>query len=109
MATITRNAKQADKLLLDIKAALDQYEHDFPGSEASLYRQNSGSIRVRVVDDRFGGMSEANRDDAVVSYLAQRLPEDTLQEISILVLLPRRDLASSFMNLEFNDPTPSRL
>jgi stress-induced morphogen len=109
MATITRNPGQADQLLLDIKTALDAYERDHPGSVASLYRQNSGSVRIRVIDDRFAGMSKPDRDDDVWNYLSRLLPEDTLQEISILVVLPKAELVSSFMNLEFNDPTPSRL
>jgi hypothetical protein len=107
MATITRGPR--DNVVHALKSALDTYEGEFPGAEASLYRQNPGSVRIRIIDDRFVKMSRARRHDHVWKFLAARVDEDALSDVSLLLLLARNELASSFMNTQFDDPIPSRL
>lgn len=107
MATITRGP--ADNYVESIKHCLEKYELEHPGADAALYRQNSGSVRVRIVDDRFAKLDISKRHDAVWAFLTSELPDDTVQEISILLLLAPGEEKSSFMNLEFDDPLPSRL
>lgn len=89
--------------------ALIAYEQEFSGSDASLYRQNPGSIRIRIIDDRFGGMSRSRRHELVWKYLDQRVPEDVMSQVSTLLLIPTSELRSSLGNLEFDDPLPSHL
>jgi stress-induced morphogen len=105
VATILRGSK--DRAVTLIKKALDGYEKQNPGAEATIYRQNSASIRVRIIDDRFARMSKSERHDLVWNFLADRLKEDVLQELSVLLLLAPSEQKSSFMNFEFNDPIPS--
>ena len=42
---------------------------------ADAYRYNSASIRVRVIDPRFDGLSREKRDVMVEEYLDQLPPE----------------------------------
>jgi stress-induced morphogen len=107
MATITRGA--SDAYVLRIKDALEEYERLHPGAAASLYRQNSASIRIRIIDERFARVSKGDRHDQVWDFLANQLDEDTLQEISVLALLSPKETASSFWNEDFENPQPSQL
>ncbi len=65
----TDETRGVEKLLLDA---------GFPKADA--YRYNSASIRVRVIDPRFEGLSIEKRDEMVEPYLA-RLPERTQADI----------------------------
>jgi acid stress-induced BolA-like protein IbaG/YrbA len=79
------------------------------------YRYNSASIRVRVVDERFEGVSREKRDEMVEPHLAA-LPESTQADIvTLLTFAPSevepgaKALKESLLNLEFDDPSPSML
>jgi hypothetical protein len=107
MATIIQG--NADAEVESLKDALSAYEIEHPGAEASLYRQNSASIRLRVVDRRFEGISKSRRHADVWEFLAQRVPEDTLADVSLVLTLAPAELGSSFANFEFERPIPSHL
>jgi stress-induced morphogen len=107
MAKITRGRQ--DKLVGKIKEVLDQYEESHPTATATLYRQNSASVRVRIVDPRFARSSKGARHDRVWKFISDRLDEDDLQEISLLILLTPPEQASSFINSEFEEPIRSKL
>lgn len=107
MATIVRGA--ADSQVQALKTALDAYESESPGAEAELYRYNAGSIRVRVIDRLFEGMTKSRRHAHVWDFLAARVPEDALAEVSLLLPVAPAELRNSFMNLEFVDPLQSKL
>jgi len=106
MATILRGPD--DQNIRDIVAALGEYEAQFPGSEASVYRQNPGDVRVRIIDKHFEGMSKSRRHDRAWDFLSQRLKEDVMGEIAALILLPVGELGSSLANLDFEEPLPSK-
>lgn len=105
MATVARGPR--DQFVRRIRAVLEEYERLHPKAQSALYRQNSGSIRVRIVDPRFDGLSEGERHDQVWDFLAERLDEDDIQEISMLLLLTRKEVRSSFLNSEFESPVRS--
>lgn len=107
MATVLHGVE--DEIVKHVKSVLDEYEKQFAGSKASLYRQNPASIRVRIVDDRFAGRSKGERHDEVWDFIALRLDQDEMQDISVLLPLTPAELNSSLMNLEFDAPTRSRL
>jgi stress-induced morphogen len=107
MATITRGPK--DQYVEKLKAALEAYEQQHPEAVASLYRQSPGSVRIRVIDPSFATLSKSRRHDLVWDFLSDRLDDDTIQEISILLVISPDEESSSFMNAEFNDPIPSGL
>jgi len=83
---------------------------NFPDTEA--YRFNSASIRVRVIDDRFEGLSIAERE-AMVLPLLEDLPQRTRDDILVLLTLAPSEQGSfnsqALMNLEFEQALPSRL
>lgn len=98
----------ADDTVQTIKTALDLYEDEHPGAEASLYRQNNASVRLRVIDSRFEGMSKSRRHAEVWDFLAARIPEDTLADVSLVLTVAPAELENSFANFEFEKPIPDR-
>jgi len=104
MAKILRGTEDDD--VRQVKERLDRYESEHAGSEASLYRQNGSSIRVRIIDDRAAGMNRSSRHREAWRYL-QDLNEDIQQQVTVLLLLPKSELGASLMNLEFEDPISS--
>jgi hypothetical protein len=102
MAKIVRG--QSDTEVLAVCAALNAYERNYPGAEASLYRQNPGSIHVRIVDDRFAGMPRSQRHSEVWGYLNQRFAEDVMCQVATLILVSTREIGSSISSMVFDDP-----
>jgi hypothetical protein len=83
--------------------------------KVDAYRYNSASIRVRVIDPRFEGLT-AERRDAMVEPHLEQLPERTQADIMSLFTFAPSDLQQSrktvrqfLLNAEFDDPSPSRL
>ena len=99
----TAETKQIERLLLE---HFPDHPAEFP---PEAYRYNPASIRVRVVSDRFRGMDRVERADLVYPILEQNLPEDTWQDIMLILLFTPDELGDSPANLEFEKPTPSRL
>ena len=81
-------------------------------ANADAYRYNSVSIRVRVVDPKFEGMSDEDRD-AMVEPLLKTLPQATYDDIVNLITVAPSELNGRFRrwmaNQEFEDPTVSDL
>ena len=81
-------------------------------AQADAYRYNSASIRVRVIDPRFEGMSLDERD-AMVGPVLDRLPVSIQGDIMNLLMLAPSELEGynrhSLRNLEFEDPSRSML
>jgi hypothetical protein len=95
-----------DKKLLSIKAALQFYEQDHPAAAVELYRQNSISVRIRIIDPSFEGMEKSDRHSRMWKYL-EKLPEGLQSDISMVVLLTPKEAPRSLANLEFEDPSQS--
>lgn len=79
------------------------------------YRYNSASIRVRVIDSRFEGMSREKRD-ALVEEQLDKLPPEIQRDIVILFTLAPSELERTpttlrefIQNSEFENPSPSML
>jgi hypothetical protein len=87
---------------------LRDYVASHPRAQVSVKRYNSVSVRVRIIDPDYKGMSRVDRDEAVWEVL-DTLPEDTREEISLLILLTPDEAKTSMMNVEFENPTPSHL
>lgn len=79
---------------------------EFPDAEA--YRYNPASIRIRIIDDRFAGLSKVERHEMVMP-LIRKLPDETREDITVLLLLTPDETEGSIMNLEFEHPSPSML
>lgn len=107
MATVLHGP--TDTIVTAIKDALDEYEKQHAGARADMYRQNSGAVRVRVIDERFAGLSRADRHNQLWDFLAARAGQDPMEEVSVLLPLTPNELSDSFANFDFENPLPSEL
>ena len=98
----------SDKIVKQVLEALRPYEEQHPSAQIEAYRQNSVSIRVRIIDDDFSGISRTDRHEHIWTFL-EKLPEEVLSEMSLLVLLTPAEAKNSFASYEFDHPTPSDL
>ena len=105
---ITVPRGQSDPVIEEIIAALQPYAADHSRARIDLYRQNSVSVRVRIIDPDFAGQGRPERSQQAWRYL-DKLPEEPLSDISTVLLLTPDETAQSFANLEFDDPVPSKL
>ncbi len=96
----------SDAIIESIVKALGVYQQDHPSAEIDVYRQSSVSIRIRVIDPDFAGMSRIARHETIWKYLEQ-VSDDEQGDISMIVLLTPEETARSMANLEFEDPVPS--
>jgi len=83
--------------------------------QVDAYRDNSASIRVRVIDRRFEGLPREKRDAMVEEYL-DKLPPETQRDIVTLFTFAPSELARTpttfrefMLNTEFDDPRPTML
>lgn len=83
-----------DECVEAVALALAKYEEQHPNADVVVYRQNSVSVRARVIDPDFRGTSKADRHDVVWSFLTD-LPEDQQSQISVLLLLAPDEAPSS--------------
>ncbi|HJT31010.1 MAG TPA: hypothetical protein VJ783_03005 [Pirellulales bacterium] len=60
------------------------------------------------MDRDFSGQGRAEREDDLWAII-EKLPEEVVSEISLLLLLTPDEAKKSFANMEFDNPVPSRL
>jgi hypothetical protein len=99
---------KVDDELRKVAGALQPYSKAHPKADVVLYRQNSVSIRVRVVSEHFAAVSRAVREEEIWAAL-ETLPEEIVSDISLLLLLTPGEAKESFANHEFEHPVPSKL
>ncbi|MEN9664186.1 MAG: hypothetical protein RLZZ326_549 [Planctomycetota bacterium] len=97
-----------DDILERIIAVLCTYRNDHPRAAIDLYRQNSVSVKIRIIDDAFGGMNRPERSNRIWKYLAS-LSEDDQNEIGSVILLTPDETERSIANFEFENPLLSKL
>ena len=105
MAIKVRN-KKTDPALKQVIKALEQYAEAHPKAQIEVYRHNIVSIRIRVIDSGFKGISRGQREDDLWAIL-QELPEETFADITLLIMLTPTEAKKSFASMEFDDPIPS--
>ena len=99
---------QSDEVIDKIVEALQPYNANHPDAAIEIYRQNPVSVRIRIVDPEFNGKSKPQRSQDAWTYL-DHLPEAAQSDISTVLLLTPGEARTSFANLEFDDPVPSKL
>jgi len=92
----------------EVSEALRPYLDQHPKAREDSYSQNSASIRVRVIDPDFEGIDRVDRYDLIWKYL-ETLPEHILVQITVLLSLTPDEAKTSFANMDFDHPIPSRL
>jgi hypothetical protein len=99
---------KSDSIIERIIESLRAYEADHPEAQIDIYRQNSVSVRIRIIDPILVGKTKVDRSKKVWQYL-NSLPDDVQSDISTLILLTPEETKMSFANFEFEDPVPSSL
>jgi hypothetical protein len=99
---------KADSAVKKIVKQLQRYQADHPEAEIEVYRRNQVSIRVRVIDPAFRTLGRSERAKLVWPLLHE-LPEETLSEVSMVLLISPEEKETSIVSREFDDPLPSRL
>src|SRR5262249_29393570 len=83
--------------------------------QADCYRYNSATIRVRVIDPRFEGMSREKRDAMVERYLDTLAPETQRDIVTLLTFAPSElqrgptPFRKFMLNSEFDEAGPPML
>ena len=91
-----------DEVTERVCAAVRQYTDAHPTAEALVSRYSPVSVRVRVIDPEFHGKSRSERHKAVWPLLYQ-LDEETLAEVTLLLLLTPNERATSAADRDFTD------
>ena len=102
------NNSNGDAQIQQVLGVLDQYRCDHSKALIDARRQNSVSIRIRIIDPDFKGLDRVDREPPVWNIL-KTLPEEIFTNITMLLLLTPDETAGSLANKEFDDPIPSRL
>ncbi len=98
----------SDDAIEQVALALGGYDCLHSAAQIEVYRQNSVSIRVRIVDEDFAEISRADRHEIVWRFL-EGLPERVQSQVSLLLALTPEEMSKSFANFEFDNPIPSSL
>lgn len=101
--TVTRG--KPDAIIDRLVETLRTYQADHPDARIDLYRLNSVSVRIRIIDAGFAEQTRVERSRAVWRYL-DALDDEAQADISALILLAPDEPQNSMMNLEFEDPSP---
>ena len=62
-----------DPLIDKLGHLLELYHDERPKARIALYRQNPGSIRLRIIDPAFDGLSKVQRSTEVWDWLEASL------------------------------------
>lgn len=98
----------SDSVLDAIRDSLKGFQTDHPNAKIEIYRQNSVAVRLRIIDPDWKRLSKSERHQVVWREL-ENLPEEDLFHLSTILLLTPEEAKSSFANMEFENPIPSRL
>ena len=99
---------QSDKVIERMIKAIDKYQEDHPKAQIGLYRQNSVSVRVRIIDPDFSALKRVKRSTEVWKYL-DTLPDKVQADLSSLTLITPEEKAESFGSFIFKNPSQSQL
>ncbi len=95
----------ADRDVVSVEGVLKGYGALHPRAKIDVYRYNSCSIRIRVIDPDFKGLDRVQRDNLIWTHL-EELPEDARSQVTMIVLLVPGEEKKSLGNLEFSNPSP---
>lgn len=102
---------RSEKLDTEVQQVLDvlaEYRRTHLNAQIDACRRNPVSIRIRIIDPDFRGMSWVDREPEVWKLL-EKLPEDVFANITMLLLLTPEETKNSFANMEFENPIPSSI
>lgn len=102
--------KQDDRTAAIYRALASQFPELDRRPKEVVYVYNPVAIRVRVVDESFEDQSYFQRHRRVMKALST-LPEEIVGDITMVLALTPAELEKqqNLVNLEFDDPSRSRL
>ncbi len=100
------DSKKNDSAVKTIRDALSEHKKAHSEAEIDIQRLNSVSIRIRITDPDFKGSDLVERDSQLWRIL-EKLPEDVLSQISLLLLFTPEERKKSLANVEFERPVSS--
>ena len=103
-----KSTRVRDTEVKQIMCVLAEYARAHPNSQIEAQRQNSVSIRIRVIDPDFVGKDRIDREPEIWRHL-EKLPEEVFSTITMVLLLTPKEAKTSLASREFDDPIPSRL
>ena len=99
---------QPDMQVQQVLDILTEYERTHPQAQIEGRRQNSVSIRLRIIDPDFQGMDRIEREPEIWELL-RKLPEEVAVNITMLLLLTPEEAEHSLASQECDYPIPSRV
>ena len=108
MAQSKKTRPQGPAVRAILKSLETFYRPGHPEAEIDSYRQNSASIRIKIIDPEFRHMDRVSRDNQIWEILGKQ-PEDIQSQITVVLLLTPEETKTSFANMDFENPIPSRL
>lgn len=93
-----------DAIMVSIADTLRRYTDAHPSAEAEVFRYSTVSVRARVIDPDFHGKSRVERHRDIWPLL-NTLDEDSLSELTMVLLLTPEELKTSMANRDFEGPT----
>jgi hypothetical protein len=105
---IKTRTKRPDKYLRQIIKVLEQYNSAHPQARIEIYRHNTASVRIRIIDPDFKARNWVQREEEIWPLL-EKLPEDVVSDIGLLLLFTPEEASKSLASMEFDEPIPSRL
>jgi hypothetical protein len=97
-----------DSSVQQVLDVLARYDDRHPNAKIEAYRQNSASVRLRIIDPEFGLLDRVQREELIWDILAG-LPAEVQSQITLLLLLTPKEASFSFASFEFENPLPSIL
>lgn len=93
-----------DPAVVALRDCLEGYVRTHSGASAELYRRSPASIAVRVVDPGFAGTNRLDRHGVLWHYLAERVPDEVMDELGVLLTVTPAEAKTTIGSLEFDDP-----
>jgi stress-induced morphogen len=93
-----------DDALASIQSRLEQYQQAHPEAEITLYRRGGFSVRIRVIDPTFEGMTRPDRHREIWTVL-RGLPEQISNQLGILIPVAPSEVSTSGTLREFGPPS----
>ena len=81
---------------------LQPYLKEHPRAQLAVHRQNNAILKVRIIDPDFQEMDRVQREDVIWKYF-DSLPEDTMNQIMIVLLITPKETKRSMANMDFED------
>jgi hypothetical protein len=97
---------KGDRQVRQVQDILDrEYHPKHSRSRIDVYRYNECSIRIRILDPGFAKIDRLRRVDVVWDIL-EKLPDELVSQIDMVLPLTVKESKESASNFEFEYPSP---